>query len=448
MLLYTQIELAISEPREGTTYALLNSEVASPRKDDNISTYTYNTVSSIHLRSVRKNDILLLHALVKGTYEPPVGDETISTFSAYIACDGVVVSPVTKKSMRRYRGNHHGSLSLTGSCRITDEISNPITVALMVKFTRTPGIIHPYGTTLVVNHYRPITSTDDLSQFWAPIDFFSITGHANSDFFFQNPADPYGTRYKLLSVEKKFEPEDKVYISAHATADDPDPEIPMFGFELIANSKRLSGSSENPIPTELSRISLNALSMWSPASKKTIELQTRVYGLQVSSRPNMRARPHLSRLEGIIFRKNRHPNSMFLTNAFRSKPPRDMPIRLDNSELDILTPKTLTFAQPGIVRIKAHATIKNKGSNVKSCYLRIAVEKNSKQVALSAPASRSFKLPYVFHSLHAELVYGIKKPGDYTVRPYLYCASQVNEGPITLIKNGSEVFIDKFEQEP
>lgn len=452
--------VAINFPN-GKNYALYHSTVVkqtSPKTVPVTSNYA-NYMSYIvggdlardGYEGVKKDDIIIIRAIIEGTHQPEPGTTSVAEFSTYLTCEDTRISPYRVKSLRRSRGNHHGSMVVSGFCRAKNDSLSGIAVNLKARESLGQGLIH-FGsqTKLFIDHYKAVDPVaSNLDKFYLPTEIFKAE-KPNYNLTFQDPNDIVRpTLYSWQSKSLQLNSDDIVFVNAQATAENPNAEIPMFGFKLFANNTILSTATENPTPNELYRISQYGYGQYHATNNQTINFNTRLYGLETEPYfPTMLARGAYSRLEGMIFKKGGNVNSRFLKKIHRNYPASDLSIAPNGQQYNLASngdSVELIFQGPGFIRIKAYAHIKYQHTDVRSCYIRIGSKKNGSTEHLSTVSGRYMKAPYNNHNLSAEMIFEAPEAGTYKVRPFFYCSQRADQTPVILENTGTWYFIEHFE---
>lgn len=414
---------------------------------------------------VQHGDLVYVHALVGGTHEPPPGDQSVAEFTAYISCNGARVSPYARKSLRRYKGNHHGSFTLSGYCRIPKDVAQArIEVMVRSSSTREGRVNYGGQTLLFIDHYRLAADADPGSS-WYPVRAFSADNGGNG-FRFQNPGHAYSPTpfYRLLLVNQSLRQDDLVYLSAQGTAEDPNKEIPMFGFRLDAirhgdlrfnrngtydmttGTRRVAVATENPLRGGLTRITQNLVGMWPAPGAGIYSFISLVYGREVApDLPDMRTERKWARLEGLVFRKGRDAASLTLAEPVRIAPAAALTVGTGGAAVNLGAPTTVRFTGTGVARIKSYATLEYAGSKARHCTLRIGVKKGGAAERFSVLATRSFQAPYRSHNLQAEWILPVEA-GNYVVRPHVVCTGSADSNPVRIEPVFATTLVDRFEK--
>ncbi|PCI27964.1 hypothetical protein COB52_04235 [Candidatus Kaiserbacteria bacterium] len=431
-----------------TSYGLISSITVEKKSGQRATNTKYRSYLTRKIK-VKKGDYLILHGLVEGTHEPPPGDLSTSVFYSYLACNGARSSAYRMKTLKRAGGNHHGSFAVSGVCKVKKNHS--LRVDLMARTSRVKGLVHfSKQTQLIINHYRPYlpsSSITNLAAAWWPKKTFRAKS-SSSSFYFQNRSDPYRTKYRLLSAKLNVYKGDLIYAYAQGSAEKPNKEIPMFGFELRVDGKRHSVATENPTPKELFRLTQYGIGMWSAPRSGSTLIDSAVYGLESSAVvPRMLARRSYAALDGIIFSKGYGAKSFGLTGVTRAALSKNTKVHPDKKRVRVAPMQTIKFAKSGFLRAKSMATFKYLGADVRSCFIRMELKQGSRVLERSPVAGRYLKKPYTYSNLSVERIFQIKRPGSYRVESYVYCSGKrKNKTPVEIVAYGSGVVLTRFER--
>ncbi len=458
-------------------YALLNSiEVA--RDEGEIDTTTSYAVYLDETVDVEKDDVLVVRAVIEGTHQPLTsGDASVADFRAYLSCDNRRISPYRVKSLKRYYGNHHGSMVASGFCHYTESVPGQINVNLKAKSTRANGLIHfKQQTKMYIDHFRAVNpNVTNLDSYYfatekkkadIPMEDRTIRNLSDSP----SPS----TYYDWQTLDMDLSNENWTFINAQGTVDDPNIEIPLSGFSIVSEVEKttqvdpvvnqLSLATENPTRSQLYRISQYGYGVYKSENYQAsnvlnVKIKTRMHGKDDGHQldVNMQARRFHARLEGLVFRKGVGLGSYFLTKIFLEYPPTDVNVYPNNTPVSVGRDHNgqdlaVTFnGNSGLMRIKLHSTLEYVGTDVRSCYARIVIHKGYTPIgdyiepSYSTVSGRYLKSPYKNHNLSAEYIFEVDSAGTYQVKPYVYCGNRNNQVPVKVENTGTWTFIEKFE---
>ena len=121
--------------------------------DDRVLTKAYSPYLTYKTTNVEKDDVFVVMAVVEMTHQPQQSETSVAQVGTYIDCNNTAASPIVQKSLKRSRGNHHGSVSYNGLCALNPVPAGGATIRLMAKSDLANGIIHRGGQPKrVVNH--------------------------------------------------------------------------------------------------------------------------------------------------------------------------------------------------------------------------------------------------------------------------------------------------------
>ena len=430
-------------------------DVLSDKTSSSASLSTSYVSEFSRTASVLQDDILIMQSQFSASHDAT--DGSVSNVYAYVACNGLRMSPYQIKSLKR-AGNHHGSVWMSGFCHAVQ--SGTIAVDVMAKSTFTGDPVHENDQGyLYVLHYRRLVDLSTEATYW-PSSTFSAT-KPDVDFKVHNPSCPYPQCCDVSTISVTPNIDDWIYVTSTAAVDQPIASIPMFGFRVDVNPvdcadppavSQESVSTENPTPSELFRISQHASFMFRASNANPAEIASRVYAKDGDNIPPLYDRYNLiasqTELEGIVFHKGtRQTTSWALKDVFRDYPASSLPLYPNLAQVDLMAPRTFTFTKPGLLHVKALATLDYSGSDVRSCFIRIGIKKGAGSETMSTVAGRYMKSPYRFHDFRSEYLYEVTSAGDYTVRPYIYCSPRTDQTAATILNSGSWTFVDQYEED-
>lgn len=437
--------------RSDTISILADPALAPPAQegktdaDDRALGLSYAPYLSRTEKDVQKNDLFVITAVVELTHQPPISEKTVAHMASYVDCNNKAASPVVQKSLKRYAGNHHGSVNFTGVCHFGSVPASGVTVRLLAKSSLANGVIHGGAQTkLIVNQYRLLTGDQDSLNSFFPVATFSQEGTSRIQTSPKGVLEPKA--YQSISVPVLVG--DLLYLNTQVTSADANPEIPMFGLDLLVGSSRLMSATENVVSSELPRVSQTVSAMWRSRVKGDVVVGTKVTAAESVTSSRLSIIGSLSKLEGMVLRKGPGQDRKSLKQLLRISPNADLTLTANAVNVPISSTRSIQFDAPGILRVKSMANLQYGAADLQKCQTQIQIVSTAGAgvKALSMKNSKFFRSPYTYNSLSSEFIYTVKDPGTYKVDSFVLCESSFTKAPVTVLKNGTSSVIEVYEE--
>lgn len=407
------------------------SDVVSPppsnatTETDRALTTAYAPYLEYRTQDLKNGDVFVTSSSIEMSHQPtqPISDpKSTATVSAYISCNGKIVSATANKSLKRYYGNHHGAIALNGVCPYQATTSGSvISIQLMAKSSLPQGLIHgKQQTVLIVNQYRLLKNITNPSEAYGAVQ---AVQSASSDLTVVRNLQNANEKAIYQKIEFNFKQLDLVYITAQATASSSTSPAPMFLYELYGNGARLSYATENVVYNGVSQLSQNIMGMLkiSDAGLKKIVTQVNAYRSDDGTR-SLKFSGANSQLSALVFRKGLDLSSLYLNKVDLSFSSATKSL-IESQEVQLTAPVKLSFKKPELLHLQAFSSVNISGlQTMAQCQMQIVLKSSrGTEIKRSVPSVRSFVSPFDNFTLNSEALVNVES-GDYSVTPVVKCS--------------------------